>query len=253
MALSLKFLITFFCATSLCLSLAEAATCTDCFVQSRATYYPNSEENGSDRGACSYGTFGATLNGGDVTAVSNLFRNGVGCGACYQVRCKNSYCTDNGVTVAITDSGSSDNTDFIMSQRAFSKMAQTTDSAQSLLALGVLDIEYKRVSCKYPGKNITIKIDENSNNPYYLAFGIWYQQGKMDITAVQLCETETKVCKLLDRSYGAIWTTSSPPSGELSLRMLFSDEDDDTWLVPINNIPKDWQPGQTYDTGVQVN
>ncbi|XP_071724487.1 expansin-like B1 [Rutidosis leptorrhynchoides] len=226
----------------------------EAFIQSRAAYYPNSEENGSDRGACSYGTFGATLNGGDVSAVSNLFRDGLGCGACYQVRCKNGYyCTDKGVTVAITDQGSSDNTDFIMSKKAFSKMAKTTDSAQSLLSLGIVDIEYKRVSCSYPGKNITIKIDENSNNPYYLAFGIWYQQGDKDITAVQLCETQNQVCKLLDRTYGAIWTTTSPPTGELSLRMLFSDEDDDTWLIPINNIPKHWQPGQSYDTGVQVN
>jgi hypothetical protein len=254
-----QFQITLLCATLfvfvLQTSIGEAATCSDCFVQSRAAYYPNSEENGSDKGACSYGTFGATINGGDVSAVSNLFRNGVGCGACYQVRCKNSYyCTDQGINVVITDQGSSDNTDFIMTQKAFTKMAQTSSAAQSLLALGVIDIEYKRVSCSYPGKNITIKIDENSNNPYYLAFGIWYQQGKLDITAVQLCEVENKVCKLLDRSYGAVWTTTSPPSGELSLRMLFSgEEDDETWLVPINNIPKDWQPGLTYDTGVQVN
>lgn len=39
-------------------------------------------------GACGFGTFGATINGGDVSAASDLFRNGLGCGACYQVMIK---------------------------------------------------------------------------------------------------------------------------------------------------------------------
>ncbi|KAJ9135130.1 hypothetical protein P3X46_032344 [Hevea brasiliensis] len=234
---------------------AEAETCTDCFIHSRAAHYPNSDEQGTDSGACGFGSFGATLNGGDVSAASDLYRGGIGCGACYQVRCTSSnYCTDKGVTIVITDQGSSHDTDFILSKQAFGRMAQNSDAAASLLALGVIDIEYRRVSCSYPNKNITIKIDENSNHPHYLAFVIWYQQGKRDITAVQLCETQNFVCKLLDRSYGAVWTTTSPPSGPLTLRMLFSGEDgDETWVVPVNNIPQDWKAGETYDTGVQVN
>ncbi|CAK9172643.1 unnamed protein product [Ilex paraguariensis] len=243
-------------ATSLFIqNLGDAATCSDCFVHSRAAYYPNSDEKGSDTGRCGFGTFGATINDGDVSAVSDLYRDGLGCGACYQVRCTNSnYCSDKGVTVVITDHGGGHQTDFILSRRAFGRMAQTTDAAASLFALGVVDIEYRRISCSYPNKNITIKIDENSNYPNYLAFVIWYQQGKKDITAVQLCETQNFVCKLLDRSYGAVWTTTSPPSGPLSLRMLFSDEDgEETWVVPLNNIPGNWKPGETYDSGVQVN
>lgn len=41
----------------------------------------------------------------------------------------------------------------------------------------------------------------------------------------------------------------------LSLRMLFSDEEEgeETWVVPVNNIPGDWKAGETYDSGVQVN
>ncbi|XAR70592.1 hypothetical protein NMG60_11027497 [Bertholletia excelsa] len=236
------------------LTPGDMATCSDCFTQSRAAYYPNSDEQGTETGACGFGNFGATINGGDVSAASDLYRDGVGCGACYQVRCTNSnYCSDNGVTVVITDQGASDRTDFILSRRAFSHMAQTTDAAASLLALGVVDIEYRRVSCSYSNKNITFKIDENSNNPNYLAFVIWYQQGKKDFTAVQLCETQNFECKLLDRSYGAVWTTTSPPSGPLQIRMLFSDDEDETWIVPVNNIPGDWKPGYTYDSGVQVN
>lgn len=157
--------------------------------------------------------------------------------------------------MVITDQGSSDNTDFILSEHAFSKMAQTTDAAATLKSLGVVDIEYQRVSCSYPGKNITFKIDESSSYPSYLAFAIYYQQGQKDITAVQLCETQSFTCKLLERDHGAVWTSTSPPSGPLSIRMLFSDGDegDDTWVVPVNNIPQGWKPGAIYDSGVQVN
>lgn len=61
------------------------------------------------------------------------------------MRCSNSaYCSGNGVTIVITDQGSSANTDFILSQRAFGGMAINKDAAASLLALGIVDIEYRR-------------------------------------------------------------------------------------------------------------
>lgn len=61
------------------------------------------------------------------------------------MRCTNSaYCSANGVTIVLTDQGSGHDTDFILSQRAFSRMAQNSNAAGSLLALGVVDVEYRR-------------------------------------------------------------------------------------------------------------
>ena len=37
-------------------------------------------------GACGFREFGRTVNDGSVAGVSRLFRNGTGCGACYQVK-----------------------------------------------------------------------------------------------------------------------------------------------------------------------
>ena len=50
--------------------------------------------------------------------------------------------------MVITDQGSGPSTDFILSRRAFGRMAQTTDAAASLLNLGVVDIEYRRYTVK---------------------------------------------------------------------------------------------------------
>ncbi|KAK4260282.1 hypothetical protein QN277_003422 [Acacia crassicarpa] len=133
-------------------------------------------------------------------------------------------------------------------------MARISDAAATLSSYGVVDIKYRRVSCNYSHENITIKIHKGSSNPNYLAFVIENQQGKRDITAVQICETQNFVCKLLSRSFGTVWTANSPPSGPLSVRMLFSDEHGkDEWVVPVNNIPQDWKAGASYDSGVQVN
>lgn len=66
-----------------------------------------------------------------------------------QVKCTNvNYCSDNGVNIVITDSGASGNTDFILSQRAFAQMGQTADAGASLLALGVVGVEYRRYVCE---------------------------------------------------------------------------------------------------------
>ncbi|XP_078182710.1 expansin-like B1 [Carex rostrata] len=226
------------------------------FTESKAVYYPNSIQQGTQYGSCEYGAFGTTLNGGDVSAASRLYRNGVGCGACYQVRCTNNkYCSTNGVNIVITDSGASRNTDFILSQHAFAGMGQTPDAGCAILVLGYIGIQYRRVSCNYPNKNITFYIDKSSNYPYYLAFQIWYQGGDKDITVVQLCETINLTCKLLERSHGATWAVGSPPSGPLSIRMLLSgdnDDNDDMWLVSANNIPQNWTAGAIYDSGMQV-
>ncbi|MQL88205.1 hypothetical protein Taro_020763, partial [Colocasia esculenta] len=247
-----------------------AATCSGCFTQSRAAHYPNSDESGTESeklyqivcgikylaaGACGFGSFGAKVNGGDVSAASELYRGGVGCGACYQVRCTNSnYCSDNGVTVVITDQGSGDGTDFILSRRAFARMGQTADAGAALLSLGVVGVEYRRVACSYPNSNITFKIDEASSYPGYLAFVIWFQQGKEDIIAVQVCETQNLNCKLVERSHGAVWAVVSPPRGPLSLRMLLSDgeEGEEAWVVAPNSIPQDWNAGNVHDSGIQL-
>ncbi|KAL0406305.1 UNVERIFIED_CONTAM: Expansin-B16, partial [Sesamum latifolium] len=71
-----------------------------------ATWYGSPEGDGSDGGACGYGSlvdvkpFRARV--GAVSPV--LFKGGEGCGACYKVKCLDrSICSRRAVTVIITD------------------------------------------------------------------------------------------------------------------------------------------------------
>ena len=103
-----------------------------------------------------------------------------------QVRCKNpQLCNSDGVNVVVTDYGEGDRTDFILSSRAYSKLA-LPNVAKELFAFGVVEVEYSRISCQYSGQNIMYKVHENSNYPHYLALIVLYVAGKNDITAVEL-------------------------------------------------------------------
>jgi len=138
--------LTFLCLTSLLLLITfpSLSYSQSSYTYSRATFYGSPECTGTASGACGYGEFGRNLNGGDVGAVARLYRNGTGCGACYQVRCTNpQLCKEEGVKIVVTDHGEGDYTDFIMSARGFVKLARP-DVAAELMAYGVIDVEYRR-------------------------------------------------------------------------------------------------------------
>lgn len=62
----------------------------------------------------------------------------------WQIRCKNSsICTRAGTTVILTDLNNNNQTDFVISSRAFTAMAQK-GIGQDILKLGIVDVEYKR-------------------------------------------------------------------------------------------------------------
>ncbi|RWW05176.1 hypothetical protein GW17_00031568 [Ensete ventricosum] len=86
-----------------------------------------------------------------------------------QVRCTNAnYCSTDGVTIVITDSGASGNTDFILSQHAFSRMGQNADAGASLLSLGVVGIEYRR--CVFISADFSTTADSVKNMKALLMF-----------------------------------------------------------------------------------
>ncbi|KAK9121006.1 hypothetical protein Syun_018623 [Stephania yunnanensis] len=241
--------------SALCFLVLLPALCVaqDTYTPSRATYYGSPDCLGTPSGACGYGEFGRTVNGGDVAAVSyGLYKNGTGCGACYQVRCTiPEKCTEDGVKVVVTDHGEGDHTDFILSARSYSKLAQPY-MAKELIAYGVVNIEYKRIPCQYPGYNLMFKVHEHSRYPEYLAIVMIYQAGQNDITAVEFWQEDCKQWRGMRHAYGAVWDVSNPPRDTITLRIQVSGCAGTQWMVASNAIPNYWKAGVAYDSALQL-
>ncbi|KAE8678008.1 Expansin-like B1 [Hibiscus syriacus] len=226
----------------------------DDFVKSRATYYGSPDCLGTPRGACGYGEYGRTVNDANVAGVSyRLYKKGSGCGACYQVRCKNpQLCTDDGVNIVVTDYGEGDKTDFILSPGAYGRLAKS-DKADELYACGVVDVEYKRIPCRYGGYKLQFKVHEHSKYPDYLAIVILYQPGRSEILAAQIWQEDCKEWIFMRRAYGAVFDTTSPPSsGYISLRFQVSGSAGVYWVEASNALPNNWEAGVAYDSDIQL-
>jgi hypothetical protein len=89
------------------------------------------------------------------------------------------------VNVVVTDYGEGDKTDFILSTRAYARMARP-HMALELFAYGVVDVEFRRIPCRYNGYNLMFKVHEHSRFPEYLAIVLLYQAGQNEILAVEL-------------------------------------------------------------------
>ncbi|XP_030948569.1 expansin-like B1 isoform X2 [Quercus lobata] len=203
------------------LLLAVLCYSQDTFTHSRATYYGSPDCYGTASGACGFREFGRTVNDGNVAGVSKLFRNGTGCGTCYQVRCTTpEVCADEGVNIVVTDHGEGDRTDFILSPRAYSKLARPNDVSK-LFSYGVVEIEYRRISCKYSGYNLMFKDN-------------WQQW------------------RAMRRAYGAVWDMVNMPRGSVKLRFQVSCNYGTTWVQSKNVLPSNWKAGVAYDSLIQL-
>ncbi|GLT70639.1 hypothetical protein SLA2020_427030 [Shorea laevis] len=232
--------------------ISSATACDRCVHQTRAAYF--SKASALSSGACGYESLALGFNSGHLAAgVPSLYKDGAGCGACFQIRCKNTtLCSREGTRVILTDLNQNNRTDFVLSSRAFMAMAQK-GQGQHILKLGIVDVEYKRVPCEYKNQNLAVRVEESSKKPQYLAIKFLYQGGQTEIVGVDVAQVGSSNWGFMSRNHGAVWDTSRVPSGPLQFRLVVTGGYDGKWIWAQKNVlPADWKTGVIYDSGVQI-
>nr|XP_043636430.1 expansin-B3-like [Erigeron canadensis] len=216
-----------------------------------ATWYGSPEGDGSDGGACGYGSlvdvkpFRARV--GAVSPI--LFKGGEGCGACYKVKCLDkSICSRRAVTVIITDECpggycSGGNTHFDLSGAAFGRMAVAGDHNQ-LRNRGVLNILYRRTPCKYPGRNVAFHVNEGSTN-YWLSLLVEFEGGDGDVGSMHIKEAKSTEWLPMSHVWGANWViVRGPLRGPFSVKLTTLSTR--RTLSARDVIPGNWAVKATY-------
>ncbi|TYH38524.1 hypothetical protein ES332_D12G115600v1 [Gossypium tomentosum] len=145
----------------------------------------------------------------------SIFKSGIGCEACYEVKCStNSACSGNPVTVVITDECPgcvSESVHFDLSGTSIGAV-EKSGLADLLRNAGILQVQYKKVDCKYPGTTIAFHVDPGSN-PNYFATLIEYTNGDGDLASVDLKQAlDTDGWQPMQQSWGAVWKLDSTGS-----------------------------------------
>ncbi|CAI9101320.1 OLC1v1038614C1 [Oldenlandia corymbosa var. corymbosa] len=226
------------------------------FAPAVATWYGEGTGAGSG-GACGIedGDLGKAPYS-SLTAAGNdaLFKDGAGCGACYQVRCSsNPACSNSAVTVVISNqcpgSCNDDPVHFDLSGTAFGALAKS-GQAEQLRNAGKINIEYSRVPCNYGSQKLMFRVDKGSN-VNYLAFVVEYQNGDGDLGFVEL--QVNGAWQPMQHNFGRSWKINLNPTLQSAASVRLTTGLSKKTLVVDSIIPANYKPGDVFVATVLCN
>ncbi|RLN43416.1 hypothetical protein C2845_PM01G21190 [Panicum miliaceum] len=130
---------------------------------------------------------------------------------------------------------------FDLSGTAFGAMVKPGRSDE-LRHAGIIDIQFKRVPCNYPGQKVTFHVEEGSN-AVYLAVLVEFEDGDGDVVQVDLMEANSG-------SWGSIWRMDSNHRLQAPFSLRITNESGKQ-LVANQVIPANWVPNTYYRSIIQ--
>ncbi|KAL3833567.1 hypothetical protein ACJIZ3_008303 [Penstemon smallii] len=207
-----------------------------------ATFYGDETASETMGGACGYGNLFSSGYGTDTAALSTvIFKNGYGCGQCFQLRCANSqWCNKGSPIVTITGTNlcppnwSQDSnhggwcnpprTHFDMAKPAFMKIAQ------------------------WKGGIVPVSFRSFQGNGYWLLVYVMNVAGGGDIANMWVKGTKTNWISM-SHNWGASYQAFATLGGQALSFKLTSYTNHET-LIAYNVAPANWQVGMTYSATV---